>query len=86
MSQILIIPSESLIIVMPSFACRVLDWIGAEVIGGVDFELVTAGSINEALICQNLTDPSQDAEMRENGEENVREIILLVWPMKVPMW
>jgi hypothetical protein len=42
---------------------------------GVDFRSVSTGSVDEAPICQNLTDLSQDAEMREEGEENAREVI-----------
>jgi hypothetical protein len=68
--------------VIPSFACRVMDLIGAEV-RDADFGLVTAKSIDGAPICQNLTDSSIDAEMRVVGVENTREVICLVWPMKV---
>jgi hypothetical protein len=56
-SQILTTPLESLEIAMPSFACRVMDLIGAEA-RGVDSRSVTAGSPNRSAICQNLTDPS----------------------------
>ena len=75
-------PSESLVMVIPSFVCRVMDLIGAEA-GDPDSGLVTIGSIDGAPICQNLTNLSIDAEMRVVGEENVREVILLIWPMKV---
>ena len=34
-------------------------------------------------IFQNLTDLSYDAEMREEGEENAREVIAVAWPIKV---
>ena len=75
-------PSESLVMMIPSFFCKAMDLIGAEV-GNVDFGLITAGSIGGVPICQNLTDLSRDAEMRVVGEENSREVIYLVWPMKV---
>jgi hypothetical protein len=81
MSHILTTPAESLEIAIPSFACRLMDMIGAEV-GDMDSGSVTNGSA-EALICQNLTDLSLDAEMRE--EENVREVMELVCPIKVLM-
>jgi hypothetical protein len=57
---------------MPSFACRVMDLIGAEA-GGVDFGSPVTMSVDEAPICQNLTDRFIDVEMREEEEENVRE-------------
>ena len=81
-SQVFTIPSESLVIVIPSSACRVMDLIGAEV-DGSGSGLITAGSISGAPICQNLIDLSLDAEMRVVGEENAREVMCLVWPMKV---
>ena len=71
-SQVLTTPSESLEIAMPSFACRVMDLIGDKV-GGVDSGSLATGSVDKAPICQNLTDLSPDAEMREEEEENVRE-------------
>ena len=77
-------PSESLVMVIPSFVYRVMDLIGAGV-RDVDFGSTTTGSIDGAPICQNLTDLSQDAEMRVVGEENAREVIPAVWPMKVSM-
>ena len=85
-SQIFAIPSKWLVITMPSFACRVMDLIGAEERGVdrcVDFGLFTAGSVDWAPICQSLTESSIDAEMRVVGEENTREVMLLAWPMKV---
>ena len=75
-------PSESLVMTIPSFACRVMDLTGAEA-GDTDFGSITTGSIDGAPICQNLTDLSLDAEMRVMGEENAREVISSVWPMKV---
>ena len=50
---------------------------------GIDSELVTSGDVNELLICQNFTDLSQAAEIREVGEENVREVILWECPIRV---
>jgi hypothetical protein len=41
------------------------------------------GSVDWAPICQNLTELSIDAETRVVGEENIREVILWLWPMKV---
>jgi len=82
-SQILTTPSESPVIVMPSFACSVMDWIGAEVVD-VNFESVTVGSVNGASICQTLTDLSKDVVMREEGEENTKKAIYWVWPTNVP--
>ena len=72
-SQVLTTPSESLEIAMPSLACRVMDFIGAEV-GGVDLGLLATRFVDGAPICQNLIDWSSDAEMREE-EENVREMM-----------
>jgi hypothetical protein len=74
-SQILITPSKSLEIAIPSLAWRVMDLIG-EVWSIVEFGSVASGDVNEAPICQNFTDWSSDAEMREVGEENTREVIL----------
>ena len=51
----------------------------------VDCRLVIAWSINEVPICQNLIELSKDDEMREEGEENVREEISSVCPTKVSM-
>ena len=81
-SQVFIVPSESLEIVIPSFACRMIDVIGAEV-RGVDFGSVVTGSADRAPICQNLIDWSLEVEMRVEEEENAREVISSVWPMKV---
>ena len=81
MSQVLTTPSESLEIAMPSFVCRVIDLIGAK----VDFELHATGSIEKVPICQNLTDWSLDAEMRDEEEENVREVMVSACPVKVSM-
>ena len=72
-SQVLTIPSESLVIVIPSFACRVIDLISVE-LSDVDSGSVLTGS-DGTSICQNLTDLSADAEMREEEEENAREVI-----------
>jgi len=49
----------------------------------MDFGSASTGSVDEPPICQNLIDPSSDAEMREEGEENVRDLMRLVWPMRV---
>jgi hypothetical protein len=81
--QILTTPSESLEIAIPSLAWRVMDLIGE--LWGIGFGSVTSGDIDEALICQNFTDPSEDAEMREVGEENTKEVIRPLWPMKDSM-
>ena len=67
---------------IPSFACRVMDLIGTEV-QDPDSGLVTTGSIDGAPICQNLTDLSLDAEMRVVGDENAREVMALVWSIRV---
>ena len=69
---------------MPSFVCRVMNLIGAEA-REVDCRSVIAGSINEVPICQNLIDLSRDDEMREEGEENIREVMKSVCPTKVSM-
>ena len=81
-SQVFTIPPKSLVIVIPSFACRVMDVIGNEVVD-VDFGLVATRSVDRAPICQNLTDLSTDAEIRVDGEENTSEVMLSVWPIKV---
>ena len=84
MSQVLTTPSTSHEIAIPSFVCRVMDLIGAEV-RDVDWGSVIAGSDGEVPICQNLIELSQDDEIREEGEENTREVILSVCPTKVSM-
>jgi len=81
-SHLLTTPAESLEIATASLACTLTDSIDAEV-SGVDSELVATGSADVAPICQNLTDLSSDAEMRE--EENVRELMKRVCPTKVSM-
>ena len=80
-SQVLTTPAESLEIAIPSFACRVTDMTGAEVSGG-DSKSFTAGPVSEA-ICQNLIHSSLDDEIRD--EENTRDRISLVCPLKVSM-
>ena len=50
---------------------RLIDWIGAEVTK-VDFFPKTTGSVSETPICQNLTDLSLDAEIKVEGDENIR--------------
>jgi hypothetical protein len=60
-----------------------MDLIGE--VWGTDFGSVISGDADEAPICQNFTDLSQDAEMREVGEENTRELTGLVWLIKVSM-
>ena len=84
MSQVLTTPSPSHEITMPSFVCRVMDLIGAEA-RGVDCGSVIAGSDDEVPICQNLIDLSKDDEIREEGEENIREVMSSVCPTKVSM-
>jgi len=74
-SHVLTTPSESLVMAMPYFACKVTDLIEAEGKGAGSI-LVMIGSIDEVPICQNLIDPSSDAEIREEGEENIREVML----------
>ena len=81
-SQACITPSESYVVVMPSFDCRVIDSIGAGE-RDADFRLVIARSVDLASTCQNLTDLSWGAETRVVEEENVREVISWEWPMKV---
>jgi len=46
---------------------------------------VIAGSVWRAQICQNLTDLSWDDEMMEEGEENMRDVMSSVCPIKVLM-
>jgi hypothetical protein len=50
---------------------------------GVDLGSIMAGPVDWAPICQNLTELSPDAEIRVVGEENTREVMSLVWPIKV---
>ena len=73
--HILTTPSESLVIVIPSFACKVMDLIEAEVTG-TGSRLVMIWSTDKVQICQNLIAPSSDAEIREEGEKNIREVML----------
>ena len=79
-SQIFTTPAESLEIAIPSATCRLIDKIetGAS---GVDSESGVAGSADEEPVCQNLTELSQDDEIRE--EENVREMTDAVCPVRV---
>ena len=65
---------------MPSLVCKLMDMIGAEV-GEVGSGLVATWSANEAPICQNLTDPSKNTEMRE--EEENAEAMRPPWLGKV---
>ena len=69
---------------MPSLVCRVMDLIGAEA-RDVDCRAVIAGSDGEVPICQNLAELSLDDEIREEGEENAREVMLSLCPTKVSM-
>ena len=84
MSQVLTTPYPSHEIAMPSLVCRAIDLIGAKT-RDVDWRSVIAGSDDEVPICQNLIELSKDDEMREEGEENVREVILSLCPTKVSM-
>ena len=84
MSQVLTTPSPSHEIAMPSFVCRAMDLIGAKT-RDVDWRSVIAGCDDEVPICQNLIELSSDDEMREEGEENAREVMSLVCPTKVSM-
>ena len=76
-SQVFTLLFESQVIAIPSSASKVRNLIGAEV-RDVDFGSVSNGSVDKAPICQNLTDLSMDAEIRVEGEENARELILLI--------
>ena len=80
-SQLLTTPAESAERAIQSFACSLMDLIGAEA-NDIGSGTASAESIGEVLSCQSLTDPSNDNEMRE--EENVMDSILLECPMKVP--
>jgi len=80
MSQVFTTPAESLEIAIPLFTCRPTDLIEAKT-GGVGTKSVVTGSADEVLICQNLIDPSQDDEIRE--EKNIREVMCWVCPMNV---
>ena len=51
--------------------------------GDIDFGLARTGSVDEAPICQNLTDLSWDVEIREEEENASEEIV--VWLMRVLM-
>ena len=83
MSQVLTTPASSIEKANPSFDCRLTALIEAEVTS-VDSVPDATGSADEALICQNLTDPSPpDAEIRVREEEKTREVILCVCPMRV---
>ena len=79
MSQVFTTPSESHVMTIPSFACKVIDLMLCEV-GSVDSGSVITGS-DGVPVCQNLIDWSSDAEMREEGEENVRELTIPVCAM-----
>ena len=57
MSHILTTPPESLVIAILLSACRLTDSAEAEP-GGVEFGSLATGPIDEAPICQNLTDLS----------------------------
>ena len=80
MSQVFTTPASSLEIAIPLVACRLTDLIAAEA-SGVDSESVATRSTGKVPVCQNLTDPSSDVEMRD--EENTREVIFLVCPVRV---
>lgn len=80
MSQTLTTPVESLEIAIPSFVYNLMD-LTAIGWSKVDSGSGITGSVDETSICQNLIDWSKDDEMRE--EENIREVMLLVCPMKV---
>jgi hypothetical protein len=49
----------------------------------IDFGSVPTMSVDWVLIFQNLADPSRDPEMREEGEENAKQLMSLVCPMNV---
>ena len=51
-----------------------MDLIGAKT-RDVDWRSVIAGSDGEVPICQNLIELSLDDEIREEWEENAREVI-----------
>ena len=79
MSQIFTTPAESLEIAILSLTCRLTDSIEAKV-AEVGIELVVTGSAGKIPICQNLTDPSIDVEMREEG--NAREVMSWECPIR----
>ena len=79
-SQVFTTPAESLEIAIPSVACRLTDLIETEA-SSEDSESGATGSADEVSICQNLIDLSSDDDIRE--EENVREVMLLVCPVRV---
>ena len=81
-SQVFTTPSASLEIATPALVCRLTDLIEGG-LGGVDSGSVAAVSADRLLICQNLIEKSLDAEIREEGEENIREVIASEWPTKV---
>ena len=84
-------PAASLEIAISSLVCRLMDVIGIWGSGvefgsegiGAGSGSTTAVSIDKVPICQNLTVLSIDAEMRDEGEENVREVIAPVCPTRV---
>ena len=82
MSQVLTTPAESLKIAMPSFTCRPTDWIEARASDTGTGTIVTR-PIDEVTNCQNLINPSQDDEIRE--EKNAREVMSWVSPIKAVM-
>ena len=49
----------------------------------IDSESVPTKSVDLALIFQNFTDPSRDPEMREEEEENAKQLISSVYPINV---
>ena len=69
---------------MEFFVCKVMDLIGAKT-REVDCRLVVAWSIDEVPICQNLIESSSDDETRQEGEENARQEMSSVCPIKVSM-
>ena len=52
---------------------------------GIEFGSAISGDFDEVPICQNFTDWSQAAEIKEVGEENVKEVISLECPIRVSM-
>ena len=68
-------------IATPFFDCRLIDLTGAKR-SSVGFLSIIGGSIDLEPTCQNLTDVSWDAEIKVLEEENIREVITWVWPMK----
>ena len=73
-SQVFTTPAESLEMTMLSLACRLMDSIMTEWNEVVCSFYVTL-SVDKAPSSQNLADLSSDIETRQEGEENIRDVI-----------